>query len=172
MLSCQLYLKSWVSAHCTNIWMQIQIYREWLWKAGNDVGLFKWEGKKDKNCPVTTSEIIALFFHLSIQCWFETFYLKESNNVVFISWCVCTCMQFRTCTCTRWATEIMDSTHAQGEQQSLQGWGEAFWHEFGVLRLLRGRHFLRTERYFIKTNIYLKDTSLHQKATLYKVFLE
>lgn len=172
MLSCQLYLK--VSAHCTNIWKQIQNYREWLWKAGNDVRLFEWERKKDKNCPVTTSEIIALFFHLSIQCWFETFYLKESNNVVFISWCVCTCAipymhmytlghrnhGFHTC------------THAQGEQQSLQGWGEAFWHELGVLRLLRGRHFLRTERYFVKTNIYLKDTSLHRKATLYKVFLE
>lgn len=82
------------------------------------------------------------------------------------------CVQSSTCTCTHCAIKSVDSRHAHMHREHSLGWGEAFWHELGVGRLLKGRCFLRSQRYFVRTNIYLKGTSLHQKATLYKMFLE
>lgn len=60
------------------------------------------------------------------------------------------------------ATGSVDSMHAhRHREQSSLGWEEAFWHELGVGRLLKGTCFQRPERYFVITNIYLKGTTLH-----------
>lgn len=84
--------------------------------------------------------------------------------------CMCAVLYLHMCTlCYRKCGFLSCTMHR--EHRSLV-WGEAFWHEPRVGRLLKGRCFLRPERYFVKTDTWLKGTILHENATLYKVFLE
>lgn len=124
---------------------------------------------------------IVLLLHLKWLLFFSfvntvlvwNFLSQEIIKCGFFRQCVCTCVRSSTRSCTHCATESVDSMHAHmHKEHSSLVWGEGFWHELGMGTSLKGRCFLRPERYFVRTNIYLKGTSLHWKAALYKVFLE
>lgn len=164
-----MYFKSWVSTHCTNIWMQIQNYKERL-KSRKRCE----QEKRIKTVPLLHLKWLLFFsFVDTVLVW--NILSKGKRQIircVFFSLCVCTCAILYMHMCTLCYRKYGFHACTMHREHSTLVWGEAFWHEPGEGRLLKGRCFLRPERYFLRTNTYLKGPILHQKATLYKVLLE
>lgn len=133
------------------------------------------EQEKDKNCHVTTFEMIALLFFCQYSAGLKLFSerTKANNKICFFqSVCVHVCNPLHVHVHTVLQKVWIPWMHTCKGSISSLGCREAFWHNLAVGRLLKGRCFLGRERYFVRTNIYLKGTILLQEAALYKVLLE